>query len=229
MRGAAVIGAVQAIAELSALWTIRADGSGDAQLVLDDERGIFQGEYSPDGDWLVYRVDTNIPVSRDPDVYAIRPGVDSVGTPLLTSEFLEWEATISPDGQWLAYTSDRSGRFDVYVRPFPDVGSARYPVSTDGGREPLWAKGGSELFFRSASNELVSARFSDSDGTFDVIERTTLFALDGYLSSSGGFRMYDVTTDAQSFVMLRQQGGLDAAVPVLVQNFFEELKRLVPN
>lgn len=215
--------------DMSALWTIRADGSGDAQLVLDDERGIFEGEYSPDGDWLVYRVDTNIPVSRDPNVYAIRPGVDSVGTPLLTSEFIEWEATRSPDGQWLAYTSDRSGRFDVYVRPFPDVGSARYPVSPDGGREPLWAKGGSELFFRSASNELVSARFSDSDGTFDVIERTTLFALDGYLSGGGGFRMYDVTTDGQSFVMLRQQRGIDAAVPVLVQNFFEELKRLVPN
>ena len=213
--------------DMNALWTIRADGSGDAQLVLDDERGIFEGEYSPDGDWLVYRVDPPTYVLGNPDVYAIRPGVDSVGTPLLASEFLEWEATISPDGRWLAYTSDRGGRRDVYVLPFPD-GSARYPVSTEGGRAPLWAKRGSELFFRNASNELVSARFSDSDGTFDVIERTTLFALDGYLSSTGGFRMYDVTTDGQSFVMLRQQGDIDAAVPVLVLNFFEELKRLVP-
>ena len=112
--------------------------------------------------------------------------------------------------------------------PFPD-GSARYPVSTEGGQAPLWAKSGSELFFRNASNELVSARFSVSDGTFDVIERTTLFALDGYLSSTDGFRIYDVTTDGQALVMLRQQGDIDPGVPVLVQNFSEELKRLVPN
>jgi len=43
-------------------------------------------------------------------------------------------------------------------------------------------------------------------------------------------RMYDVHPDGRRFVMLRVVGP-NARYPnlVLVQNFFEELKRLVPN
>ena len=211
----------------NALWTTRADGSAEDQFVLGDERGIFQAEYSPDGEWLVYRVDTNSIADGNPDVYAMRVGVDSVGTPVLASEFIEWEATISPDGRWLAYVSNQSGQREVYVRPFPDASAARYPVSTDGGREPRWAPDGSELFFRNGSDELVAASFSDSDG-FAVAALNTLFALDEYLASAGGYRMYDVTADGQTFVMLRSTSVSSSGL-VLVNNFFEELKGLVPN
>ena len=60
----------------------------------------------------------------------------------------------SPDGAWLAYVSDESGRSEVYVQPFPGPG-AKYPVSTDGGTEPVWAPGGRELFLRNGDEMLV--------------------------------------------------------------------------
>jgi Tol biopolymer transport system component len=33
--------------------------------------------------------------------------------------------SVSPDGRWLAYVSDESGQNEVYVRPFPEVASAK--------------------------------------------------------------------------------------------------------
>ncbi len=67
--------------------------------------------------------------------------------PLIKSPFSEASAAISPDGRWVAYKSNESGRFEIYVRPFPAVEQGRWQVSTDGGFEPRWARNGRELFF----------------------------------------------------------------------------------
>ncbi len=52
--------------------------------------------------------------------------------------------TVSPDGRWLAYASDESGRFEIYVRPFPDTRTAKRQVSVAGGTEPRWSRDGRE-------------------------------------------------------------------------------------
>ncbi len=49
--------------------------------------------------------------------------------PLVTTEFNEVNGEISPDGRWLAYQSDASGRGEIYVRPFPDVDTGRWPIT----------------------------------------------------------------------------------------------------
>lgn len=54
----------------------------------------------------------------------------------------ELNAEISPDGRWLAYKSNRSGRDEIYVRPFPDVDEGLWQVSTDGGEQPLGTRRG---------------------------------------------------------------------------------------
>ena len=59
--------------------------------------------------------------------------------PLVASEFDEWMPALSPNGRWLAYTSNRSGRNEVYVSPFPNVDSTRVQVSTEGAILPVWA------------------------------------------------------------------------------------------
>ena len=68
--------------------------------------------------------------------------------PLLASTHNELNGDLSPDGRWLAYQSDESGRYEIYVSPFPDTSSQRRPVSSGGGREPRWSRDGSELFYR---------------------------------------------------------------------------------
>jgi len=67
---------------------------------------------------------------------------------------------ISPDGRWIACVSEESGNSEVYVRPFPDVGSGRFRVSTDGGFTPIWSRDGPELFYDdpSPSGRLMAAR-----------------------------------------------------------------------
>jgi hypothetical protein len=47
---------------------------------------------------------------------------------------------------WLAYVSDSSGRYEVYVRPYPGSG-ARIQISSDGGNEPRWGPDSQEFFF----------------------------------------------------------------------------------
>jgi hypothetical protein len=56
---------------------------------------------------------------------------------------------VSPDGHWIAYESDESGDdIEIFLRPFPDVGTRREKISLAGGRFPTWgAQGTDELFY----------------------------------------------------------------------------------
>ena len=53
-------------------------------------------------------------------------------TPLINSEFAELGPAISPDGRWVAYGSYESGRSEIYVRPYPEVETGKWPISTEG-------------------------------------------------------------------------------------------------
>ena len=166
------------------------------------------------------------------DIMAFRPGVDSAAMSLVASpEFAEGAPALSPNGRWLAYTSNETGRHEVFVRPFPDVESSRVRVSTDGGVAPVWAKSGRELFFMDRERGLVAAQFDPASG--QVLAKDTLFTLpSGYVTQSvdGSNDFYDVSSDGERFLMVRQYGQEEVSTSlILVLNFFEELKRLVPN
>ena len=82
------------------------------------------------------------------DLFALSPDGDTLT--LVASPFNERIPKLSPDGRWLAYSSDESGRQEIYVRPFPNTGDAKWQVSTNGGYFPMWAHSGGELFYRTA-------------------------------------------------------------------------------
>ena len=208
------------------LWTKRADGSGTAELVLDRQGALGEALYSPDGTWLIFREGPT--AQGRADIYAIRPGVDSVAVALTATEFNEYSPALSPDGRWLAYTSNESGQNEVYVLPFPEgrLGGGLVQVSANGGRSPVWAHSGRELFYRNGADEMVAVQVS-GDPTFAAGQQEILFSAADYFSNNG-HAMYDVSPDDQRFVMLRWRDAQGAGELVLVQNFFEELKRLVP-
>jgi serine/threonine-protein kinase len=82
---------------------------------------------------------------QDGDIWVIPP--DSQPRPFFTSgAAVEWWPSFSPDGRWLAYSSNASGRFEVYVRPYPAGGPATI-VSAGGGFRPAWARDGRRLFY----------------------------------------------------------------------------------
>lgn len=218
------------------VWSTPADGTGDPTSLLDVERAFAYGLWSPDGEWLVLRTTgPSSGASQQPerDILALRPGVDSVPIPLVaTAEFAETGPALSGDGRWLAYTSTETGRYEVWVRPFPNVGTAKYSVSTEGGFQPRWAHSGSELFYLTYDREVVAVQ-TDTVSGFDVVGRQTLFTVpEGFLfSTEGGY--YDVAPNDQRFLMARAYQGeaQEGAGPrfILVQNFFEVLKDRVPN
>ena len=77
--------------------------------------------------------------------------------PLIQTPFIERNGVVSPNGRWLATESDNdTGRLEIYVRPFPDVKAGLWQISTDGGRRPLWAPGGGELFYVAPDRALMA-------------------------------------------------------------------------
>jgi len=201
----------------------RADGTGPAEMLLAMDRDIGHARWSSDDQWLL--------IATDPprDVYAFRPGLDSVATPLLTEELDEAAPVLSPDGRWLAYVSNESGRGEVYVRSFPNVRDTKRQVSTEGGVEPMWAHSGDELFYKTPARQLVAATVR-MDPTFAVVERQVLFTLGPRIPNFLPVARYDVAPDDQRFLMYREAvSGDSLLVMTVVENFLEEVKAKVDN
>ncbi|MCZ6858634.1 MAG: protein kinase, partial [Gemmatimonadetes bacterium] len=203
-----------------------ADATLPVKSVFAFEENIWESVWSLDGEWLVLR--TNLAGQRN--LWALRVGVDSVPTRLLTSEFDENAVALSPDGKWLAYQSDETGQNEVYVRPFPDVTAGKQTVSVGGGSLPLWAHSGRELFYVDSEDQLVAAKVTTSTA-FAVRERRRLFSVEQY-RTTGTYRSFDISPDDQRFLMVRATGIGDegpASALILVENWFEELKAKVGN
>ncbi len=208
----------------NALWQQRADGSGSARLLLEDELDISEGLWSPDGTWLIYSTFELAEFGQD--IYGIRPGVDSVPRPLVVTDFQESGPTLSPDGRWLAYRSNESGRNEVYVRPFPNTDDGRWQVSRAGGAEPLWSHSGRELFYIDGAGSLVAVTVV-ADPNFSTGQETTLFDGSNPRWIDPIYRYYDVTADDQRFVMVRTAGlagGTSQSQVVIIDNWFTELR-----
>jgi serine/threonine-protein kinase len=143
-----------------------------------------------------------------------------IGTTLgLQTPADEGAGKISPDGHFLAYVSNESGRAEVYVQAFPGPGG-KWQVSTEGGKEPVWARNGGELFYRSGDKMMVVSL--ETEPAFNAAKPRVLFA-DPYVKHGWFNANYDVSPDGQSFLMVKS-GGEEAAQLVLVQNWPELLR-----
>jgi serine/threonine-protein kinase len=205
------------------LYRTAADGTGgEAERLTEHPEPLYPSSLSPDGKALVYRSGANPPF--DLGVLDLDSGKTR---PLLAGDFDELNGAISPDGRFLAYQSNESGRPEIYVRPFPEVEGGRWPISTQGGAEPRWSPDGSELFYR-AGDRMMAAPVR-TQPTFEAGSPEELFT-GAYVTRFG--RMYDVSSDGKRFLMVKEasraKAESDRPQVVLVQNWFEELKRLVP-
>ncbi len=154
--------------------------------------------------------------------------LDGSSEPLLATEFSERNGEISPDGRWLAYESNASGQYEIYVRPFPNVEDGQWPISSGGGTKPLWASDGRELFYMAPGARLMVVGVQ-TEPSFAPGNAEEVFAVRGYFVESAG-RTYDISRDGERFLMIKEGGSDETSSTefILVQNWFEELKRLVP-
>ena len=121
------------------------DGSREAEMLVEGERGHIPSSFSPDGRALIY--DALRPDATARDIWMLPLDGPRRPSALVAGAFMKSEGVLSPDGRWLAYVSDEGGQASVFVRPFP-TGDGRWQISTPSGSEPRWSHDGRELFYR---------------------------------------------------------------------------------
>jgi dipeptidyl aminopeptidase/acylaminoacyl peptidase len=185
----------------------RADGSVPAEVVLElgSDATAQEAVWHPRERWLVYR-------QTPRDIYAISPTGDTV--PIVATPFEERAPALSPDGRWLAYQSDESGRFEVYVRPFPNSSSGKWQISTDGGIVPRWSPDGRALYYLGPTS--LMAVEVGSGVTFTPGNRRALFST-GFLATTQE-SSYDIMPDGRRFVMIRNRTSAEDAELIVVEN-----------
>lgn len=201
-----------------------ADGSAAAveRKIWEDSDHFHVNDWSRDGGTILVEVRR---AATNNDIAALDVQAGTV-TNLLASPYPEYNARFSPDGKWLAYVSEESGRAEVYVQPYPSL-DARVPVSTAGGLEPVWARDGRTLFFRSAAN--VMAAVVTSASPLEFAAPKVLFR-DTFTRTQGTYHThFDVASDGR-FLMIENptQGTLGRQEIHVVLNWAEELKHLAP-
>jgi len=218
------------------IYRLPADGSGEPERLARSERQQFMASWSSEGVIAYLEAD---------DIWVLPPGGDP--KPFFTSEAVEADATFSPDGRWLAYVSDRSGRREVYVRPYPGPEPVTL-ISGEGGINPAWSPDGREIYYLralpgAAVPDLVAVDVIPGD-EFQVGRPTLLVSR--WINPWVPVRSYDVLADG-SFVFAQREefnseaGGdgqsvianllerLGATELHVILNWTEVLKERVPN
>ncbi len=192
-----------------------ADGSGKTEPLTAAGGGLFSR--SPDGKVLAFVGRSDSP---DWDIWLLPLGGEL--QPFLATESDEHQPAFSPDGRWIAFTSNRSGRHEVYVKRYLEGGGIQ-PISIDGGAQPLWAHSGKELFYRNGQKVMVVRIQTVS--TLKAEAPRLLFNYPEGSALNYTSLTYDIAPDDQRFVFI--QRGMPTHINI-VQNWFEELKQLVP-
>jgi hypothetical protein len=198
-----------------------ASGVGDAERILMSEHSRFPMMVTADDRTLLF-VEWHPKTARD--IWTMTLGEDDRRTePILATRFDEYRPMLSPDERWLAYVSDESGRYEVYVRSWPE-GTSRTPVSAHGGTDPVWSSDGSELFYR--DGESMMAVSVDTGATFRAGTPERLFEGRFELGVHGSLS-YDVSTDGRFLMVERSRDEMTDRLHVVL-DWFNELEHVMP-
>jgi serine/threonine-protein kinase len=118
---------------------------------------------------------------------------------------------LSPDGRWLAYESNRSGQFEIYVRPYPAL-DRQWSVSSGGGTQPLWSADGHELFYSDSLGGIMRVQVNPSGQDWRPGKPIKLLLGPFYTGGvlGGGvntIRSYDVSRDGKRFLVLKESAA----------------------
>jgi eukaryotic-like serine/threonine-protein kinase len=212
-----------------ALYARPANGTGADSLVVAADGGIYEGAWSPDGAWLVFRTGGILAQVGGRDIVGIRPGVDTAPVPLIATPYDEEAFAISPDGRWIAYESNETGRTEVFLRSFPNTETIKRQVSNGGGVAPLWSKDGRELFYVNGNRDMVAVTLGAGSDPRPGEGRVLFHMRDEwYLEPQEYYTPYDVAADGR-FLMAKNitPATMTRAPLIVVDNWFAELRARV--
>lgn len=203
-----------------------ADGSGENEELWVTEDHTHVTDWLADGSGLLLDIARR---NTGADIFLLELSNEPKVKALLATSFGERLSRLSPDGHWLAYASDESGRYEIYVQPFPDL-DARHTISAGGGTEPVWSRDGRELYYRGPSH-LMAVTITASE-PFEASAPEALF--EDVFRLGQTHTSYDVAPDGRFLMLMRLQTasdddpfrGLDYFHVVL--NWFEEVRERAP-
>ena len=199
------------------------DGSGDAELLVDEPGTDWPGDWSRVGGYLICSYsDLSYATLREEDSTVTLYGTPQV---LLRTPDAESNGCLSPDGRYLAYQSNKSGRYEVYIRSFPDGGSM-WQVSSDGGTFPRWNPKGDELFYVGEATGTGRGSMMmvpvETSGRFRLGRIRKLFDTPEDVDLSD----FDISADGQRFMAVQRVGEAEQpqVTITVVQNWAKEFE-----
>jgi Tol biopolymer transport system component len=216
---------------------IRSDGAGKPQPLTHSIHTQSPWSFTPDGKQMAF---SDIDPKTKFDLWTVPLESDGAGVRAGKPEvFLQTPAgerspALSPDGRWLAYSSDESGTEQVYVRAFPDKGG-KWQVSNNGGTYPMWSRKENELFFETTDRQIMATAYTLKGDSF-VSDKPRMWSerkLAGINNGNGfaiGAGNVDIAPDGKRMMALLPAAAQEAQQNeiVLLENFFDELRRRVP-
>jgi serine/threonine protein kinase len=203
------------------LYQKKVDAADEEEIIYSSSEIKNVEDISPDGRLLLYNTNDTAPDSPNKnDLWLLPLDGERIPKPYLKSQFNEDQAAISPDGRWVAYRSFESGREEIYVATFPQIGG-KWQVSSGGGDEPRWRRDGKELYFTVKDRQLMAAEVKSNSSAFETGVPTLLFEIQ--LSALGRNR-YVVSGDGQRFLVSTRLD--ETVVPInVVLNWIAEVKK----
>ncbi len=178
-----------------AVYRRRADGTGDAEPLIDTRAGEGWNAGGSQMRFLTLTGNRDYGISLfDMASRTVTPLVDLPGS-------AQHSSSMSPDGKWMAYASNETGRYEVWIEPFPRTG-ARYQVTRDGGSHPLWLPDGQSLYF-----DCDHQMFRLAVNTTDMSSRLepTPLPIKGFAQAEYR-RQFDLMPDGRQFLVLFPMG-----------------------
>lgn len=209
---------------------VRSDGSGEPYQILERKNVFALGSISPDGRYLAF---SEVGADTLLDVWVAPLDLSNSDRPVLGKPQLvvgsrgqDVFPMFSPDGKWLAYFSDESGRYEVYVRPFPGPGAAR-SVSAGVGIYPVWSSNGHELLFSAGGGPIMVVEYHVSGDAF-IANRPRVWS-SALPRQVGTLASWALHPDGKRVAMFPRDAENDGAPRLaFLLNFFDELRRRVP-
>ena len=174
---------------------------GPEERILSSPDVTHPMDWSPDGRFVLYRSQPQGSNTSQWNLWAVPVERDGKPFAVVQSDFDERDGQFSPDGKWIAFESNETGRYEIYVQPFP--AGAKTPVSPGGGAQVRWHANGRELFYIALDGQLMSVPIRLSEGQAEIGRATPLFRtkVGGAIALGVSRQQYAVSADGQRFLM----------------------------
>ncbi len=211
------------IDSLPGIYLKKADNTSREFPIYNSKTTPFVSDWSDDGKYIFFNEGSDI------YVYSLE---DSTARKYMETSTREGDASISPNGKFVAYQSNESGSIEIYVRQFPESNAGLWKVSVGGGINPVWAPDGKKLYYRAPESTRIYSVDVDITGVFTYKNPMLYFDAGSKIYAATLSRVFDIDPLGDSFLIIKDtHSGLDDELSNninLVQNWFEELKRLAP-